>query len=262
MRSSIEVTESEKAAFIAFAKEHGIILEGADGEANGKLIRANFVEGNPPNWNEDITKESLAKYLEALRPHLKFYSENQKAVLDVWAELSPAERQCIEKYWSVDRQILGNEYNYAVLLKYLRGRSLQVTDANIARAVEQCIDLLQWRHTSTFKSRVSQEEKDAHTTPGRFIERANMSPADHKKENDDALAKARGDKTSMQQREINAAQVEAEGLTGRTHYETQEIRKPLVADAKGNIDWQSTLRLRRLVQQGFDKARMTRVVQR
>jgi hypothetical protein len=182
--------------------------------------------------------------------------------LNAWSQATEAEKAVFQKYWSVDRQILSNDWNYSLILGWIKGHDLQVSDSSISRAVEMLIDKLQWRHTSTFKSRVSQQEKDAHTTPGRFIERANMSPADHKKENDDALAKARGDKTSMQQREINAAQVEAEGLTGRTHYETQEIRKPLVADAKGNIDWQSTLRLRRLVQQGFDKARMTRVVQR
>jgi hypothetical protein len=265
-RSSVEITDQEKLAFLSFGRKHGIILEGDPGVANGALVRHNFVSkavGGAGTWDEDITEASLEAHFEQLRPHLKFYDENEKAVIEGVEASTPAEKKVLDAFWAVDRQIETSTYNVAVLIKYLRGHNMPITHENLHYAVSKTYDLLQWRHVSTFKSRISDEEKKNHK-PGTFLSASdcNKSPAMYKAEAEEAASIARGEKTSQQQREANAAQVEAESLAGRTHYETQEIRKPLVADKSGNVDWTQTLRLRRLVQQGFDKARMVRTVPR
>lgn len=252
-RTSQEVTQSEGVAFELWCAENNVILDGsAEGKANGALIRANFIEGN---WLEDITKESLDKYHDLLRPHLKYYSENRKAINASWSQMTLAEQKVFSDYWKVDRQLEDSEFNLAIILGWIKGHDLAVTDGHISRAVEMLRDKLQWKYTSTFQSRVPQEVKDAHTKPGSFISDANKSPQQYKKENDDALAKARGDKTSQQSREVNEAQREAESLKGRTHADTERIQSRFDANKDGSINWVSTLRLRKLEQQAQERAR-------
>jgi hypothetical protein len=263
MRTSVEITDQEKAAFLSFARKHHIILEGQPGTDNGALIRHNFVSkavGGAGTWDEDITEASLEAHLEQLRPHLKFYDENEKAVIEGVEASTPAEKKVLDEFWAVDRQIETSTYNVAVLIKYLRGHNMPITHENLHFAVSKTHDLLTWRYQPTFKSKHN-IVNDGKPTAFFTKDEVNKDAATYKAEAESAAAKNRGE-ASQAAKEVNQARIDAEGLKGRTHYETQEILKPLVADSKGNIDWASTLRLRKIVQQGFDKARMVRTVPR
>jgi hypothetical protein len=251
-RSSATVTDSELAAIQQWAAANNVIWDGSDLAAeNGRLLRANFIEGN---WLTDITQASLDQYHDALKPHLKYYTEDQKRFLNAWSQATDTEKAVFAKYWSVDRQVLANDWNYSLILGWIKGKDMTVSDASISRAVEMLIDKLQWRYSSKFKSRLSDEEKANHK-PGSFISDANKTPKQYKDEMESAYAANRGDKTSAANAETNEARREAEALQGRTHGDTARIKARLVANKDGSINWSETLRLRKMELASQEKAR-------
>jgi hypothetical protein len=67
MRTSVEITNQEVAAYSAFCRKHHVFLEGQEGVDTANFVRDYFLK----TWGEDITDANLDKALPYIRPHLK-----------------------------------------------------------------------------------------------------------------------------------------------------------------------------------------------
>lgn len=262
MRSSVEITTAEQTAYAEFCKQNDVIVDGSpEGTSNAELVGRYFRE----TWGRDITPENLSlAYEQQLKPllhHIK-YEPYQKELGVLFSSLSPEEQRAFAD-WKGVTGLKGTAKAAFVLIDYVKKHGWQVDAQHLDLAVGQrnVAPFLEFAHVSTFKSKHN-IVNDGKPTAFFTKDEVNKDAATYKAEAESAAAKNRGENTSAQSKEVNQARIDAEGLQGRTHYETEQILKPLVADAKGNVDWQSTLRLRKIVQAGFDKARMVRTVQR
>jgi len=57
MRTSVEITNQEVAAYTAFCRNHHVFFEGEEGVDNGNFVRDYFLK----TWGEDIRKQTWTR---------------------------------------------------------------------------------------------------------------------------------------------------------------------------------------------------------
>ena len=96
MRTSVEITNQEVAAYTAFCRNHHVFFEGEEGVGNGNFVRDYFLK----TWGEDITEANLDKALPYMRPHLKFKSEAYLKLEQAANGMTPQEAEIFDAWMS------------------------------------------------------------------------------------------------------------------------------------------------------------------
>jgi hypothetical protein len=253
-RSSVTITQAEEAAYNKFAKDNRIINDNsAEGNANGVLVENYFLQ----TWNADITEANLAAALEQLRPHLKFYSENDAKFAELYTALSSVEKEEFNN-WKATAGIKPTTYNGAVLLIYLTSRKYPVTGANLTLAASQnkVAPLLEWEEfrQAPLKGRVDRKD-DGEPFLGRNV---NQSALDKNRELRAAQEKNNPTAAPASTSSVQAAaKAQAESLRGNTHSETEMIQKVFATNGT-EIDWVQTVASREAFQRRLNNQQAVR----
>ena len=132
-RATDNISQAELNAFYAWCLQHGVIMEGELGRANGSFIGNYFVN----NWKEEITEQNLETAAPQILPHLKRYADENKAeYMRTLAKLSDAEQQVVYN-WQPPKGFARNEYNATILVKYCVAHNWKVTPQHLALAASQ-----------------------------------------------------------------------------------------------------------------------------
>jgi len=103
-RTSNTIQQAEIEAYQAFATEHGIELEGQDGQDNGKVV----VEFVAEQMDSMISKTSLEAALPYLKDKLIFKTAEQKALETVIRSISVSERQLFMDWFKRQTHIVND----------------------------------------------------------------------------------------------------------------------------------------------------------
>jgi hypothetical protein len=140
MRTTIGISENERAAYQAFCVENGIALDGEAGEKNGELF-GDFIG---VKMNVDFTQETLQTAFTQLKNRLKFVSKMQTDADALARNLRPEEIDAY-KVWAKGQKLLigldGSEEGYTnvrSLLGWMRGNP--VTGHNLDLALGNIIN--------------------------------------------------------------------------------------------------------------------------
>src|SRR5262249_35740113 len=97
-------------------------------------------------WVEDISDANLDAALPQIRCRLKFVPENQLELGRQLRRLSPTEREAVANWNPARFRLQANEYNTALVVRWIKDRNWQVTADNLALAIGQktLVGHLQW----------------------------------------------------------------------------------------------------------------------
>jgi len=122
MRTSVEITNQEVAAYTAFCRNHHVFFEGEEGVDNGNFVRDYFLK----TWGEDITEANLDKALPYMRPHLKFKSEAYLKLEQAANGMTPQEAESLTHGCPVSSAKDQGMENATNILSWLRERNLEI----------------------------------------------------------------------------------------------------------------------------------------
>jgi hypothetical protein len=218
MRTSVEITNQEVAAYTAFCRKHHVCFEGEEGVDNGNFVRDYFLK----TWGEDITEANLDKALPYMRPHLKFKSEAYLKLEQAANGMTPQEAEIFDAWLSRQRlespaSDQGKE-NATNLLTWLRERNLEIIGRNLDVALQNIINNGHLGHAPLVWKPIKVKKQDRE-----------MSDAEI------ATWRSRAE----------SARVETpSGLIVRG--KTEEVQKITLNDASGKIDWKATAQAREI----------------
>jgi hypothetical protein len=142
-RTNQTFSTTEDRIYAAWCAKHGII----EGDPhNVALIGQNF-----RRWDLEVTEELLDANLEQFKNlGLKFYTEDQRYFHNELAGLTPTEQEALAS-WNPPYGVLANEYNAAILVRWIKAHNFQVTKDNLNLAAGQgkILPLLQWDDSKT-----------------------------------------------------------------------------------------------------------------
>jgi hypothetical protein len=213
MRTSTHFTQAEADALQTFALTNGLVIEGPQGEKNGEIL-ADFIANK---MNSDITAETLAAAFKDVRDQLVLKSPEQIGYEELHAALDSHE-QAVFKQFRFGR--LKDTYANAFrLLKFLKDRRMPVSERNLQIAAGQLGQALEYDNPAPVREaygRHSNTKSDRASLSGDVVERI----VDNSKE--------------------KYYQRAAESIQGRTHAETNELRKIVVTSPDGSTNWKET----------------------
>jgi hypothetical protein len=216
MRTSVEITNQEVAAYTAFCRKHHVFFEGQEGVDNGNFVRDYFLK----TWGQDITETNLDRALPYIRPHLKFKSDALVKLENAANGMTLQEAEIFDAWMSRQRlespvSDQGKE-NATNILSWLRERNMEITSGNLDVALQNIICNGHLGHAPLVWKpiKVKKQERE-------------MSDAEI------ATWRSRAE----------SARVETpSGLVLRG--KTEEVQKITLNDASGKIDWKATAQAR------------------
>jgi len=122
------------------------VCDGSEqGKANGNFVVSYFMQRQ-----EDITEESLARAFPNLSQQSARLDENTAEYFREATKLSASEQDDLLS-WVPPRGVIKNDYNYALLIKYIKSKGWLVSHEKLTFAAGQnkIIGLLQWDYSQT-----------------------------------------------------------------------------------------------------------------
>jgi hypothetical protein len=254
-RTSSQITEAEQSAYAKFCAENGIINDGsADSDANGQFVANYFLQ----TWNQDITDKNLQAAKEQLLPHLKKHDPEQLALANALAKFS-VDEQKIAMDWVPPRGLKITNRAVVAILSWISGHGFQLSKETMALAVGQqrVQPFLEWEYVSQDNTKHHKHADDgtSFVTEGLTKQKDGSfgkSPRDYAREREEALAKNRPQESTPASAIQAEAEREANNIAGRTHSQTDQLRKLFVTKPGQGIDWVETLSARKRMQAVFD----------
>jgi len=228
-----QLTQAEISAFEKFAVENGLVVEGPEGEKNGRII-ADFITNR---MNADIiTAENLAAAFKHVRNQLVLKSPEQVDYEELHAALSSQEQTTFKEFrYGRLKDTYPNAFR---LLKFLRDRRMPVSEKNLQIAAGQLGQALEYSNPTTSReggfgrhsgAKFNVKDEDGRT----YVNGKKNHAADpHYAPPPTAAAS-------------NAQwQSKAEGVRGNRHSEDLALRRMFKMDSTGAIDWKATYEAR------------------
>jgi hypothetical protein len=254
-RTNTQITQDEQNAYQRFCIENGIVNDGsADSDANGQLVANYFLQ----TWKEDITDKNLQAAKEQLLPHLKKYDQETLALSNALAKFSSEERK-IAMDWVPPRGLKVTNKAVIAILSWLSAHGFKITKESLQLAVGQqrVQPFLEWEFVQQDKAKYQRHADDGSKFLSDGLKKQpdgsyGKSPRDYKREQEEALAKNRPQESTPASALQAEAEREAGRIAGRTHSQTDQLRKIFVTNPGQGIDWVETLSARKRMQAVFD----------
>jgi hypothetical protein len=246
MRTSVQITDTEKAIYSAFCHQQHILND----ESPAGIKNGEHIGGYIALWDVDITEETLAVTLEKLRDRLVFIPVELTEVADILAHLNQSERETVAN-WLSHQHRLETEgpkgfSNVSVLTAWLINHKFAISDTNLTTALGNC-------QTSGHRKIHWKElpKADRSYGPGGKLNHSIVNPS-----TEGFMPRNQTNRSPRQVAEDNRPKVEtvptpvsinteyqakAEALQGRSHGQTEQARKFFVmVPGTTTIDWQQT----------------------
>jgi hypothetical protein len=255
---SATLTTDEISAYEAFCAKHGII----DSHTHDGVANANFIANYFLNiWKEDITEQNLNTAWEQIRPHLKFYAPHQQEYEKLHVSLT-AEEQAAFREWKGERGLKDTHKNAVAILSWIKAHGFRVTKENLQLAVGQnrVQPFLEWDESKTTPPKgpdARQHKDDGKPFLGENLNEPRWKRIQRERQETEARdAASRPSASSVALAAVREAKQRAEGLTGSSHSETNQLQRIFITTpGTSEINWPATLASRLQMQQQFNKHR-------
>jgi hypothetical protein len=247
MRTSTTITEVEKNAYDSFCEQHHILNDqSADALRNGEEIGTYI----GTTWNEDITERTLTIALEKLGERLTFIPPEQVEVAEILAKLDKGQRDIVAS-WLCHQHRLEVDgpkgfSNVSVLVAWLLNRRYAVSEAGLDMALGNVQN--SGRRKIFWKENPKQSREYVQGRPNHAFGQTEEPKAAAKHQREYVSGRRNHAYTRPENAPVSvnpSYQSKAESVQGRTHGQTDQVRRLFVmVPGTTTIDWEGTLAVR------------------